>query len=345
MNRVQKIYNSMSYTTKQLIFINALIFMLFSFLRPGKFLTAYNFESMCFQFPEIGLLTLGIGITMLTAGADLSIVAVANLVATVNGIILLYFMPQGATGTSLFLYLSLCFVVSIIIGLVCGCINGILVAKLGIFPILATLGTQNLFTGICTVLTKGQGVFGEFPPQLVYLGTGKLFGVIPLPLLIFIVSLISVYFLIHRTSQGLKTQLFGSNRKASYFSGINNVKTVFKTYMTSSMLGVITGIMILARTNSAKYDYGTSYVLQAMLASVFAGISPLGGKGNVLNILLSVFAIQMLDSGFNFLRISSFVRSSAYGLLLIIGVVIEYYVTKYREKRDVKKAQALTLAN
>lgn len=345
MNRLKKLFYGMSYTTKQLICINISIFIIFSVLKPERFLAAYNFESMCFQFPEIGLFTLGIGITMLTAGADLSIVAVANLVATVNGIILLNFMPQGATGTTLFAYLILCFFISIIIGVACGCINGILVAKLGIFPVLATLGTQNLFTGISTVLTKGQGVFGEFPSQLVYLGSGKLFGIVPLPLIIFIVCLIAIYLLIHRTSQGLKTQLFGSNRKASYFSGIDNVKAVFKTYLTSSLLGVITGIMILARTNSAKYDYGTSYVLQAMLASVFAGISPLGGKGNVLNILLSVFAIQMLDSGFNFLRISSFVRSSAYGLLLIIGVVIEYYVIKYREKREIKKAHALTPAN
>ena len=63
------------------------------------------------------------------------------------------------------------------------------------------------------------------------------------------------------------------DRVASFYCGIDNVKTVFKTYMMSSMLGALTGILILARTNSAKYDYGSSYVLQAMLASVFAGIS------------------------------------------------------------------------
>ena len=134
---------------KQLLGINLAVFLIFALLKPERFLTAYNFESMCFQFPEAGLLTLGIGITMLTAGADLSIVAVANLTATVNGIILLQYMPAGLTGSGVWSWLLLCLAFAAVIGLVCGVINGLLVAKLGIFPILATLGTQNLFTGIC----------------------------------------------------------------------------------------------------------------------------------------------------------------------------------------------------
>lgn len=328
----------MNDATKRLIGFNIVIFMIFALLEPGKFLTAFNFESMGFQFPEAGLLTLGIGITMLTAGADLSIVAVANLVATVNGIILLQIMPQGTSGSTLIMYLGICLVVSLLIGLLCGILNGFLVAKLGIFPILATLGTQNLFSGISMILTKGQGVFGVFPKELVFIGNGKLFNLIPMPLVLFLSALVVVYIIIHHTSHGLKTQWFGSNRKASYYSGIDNTKTVFRTYMIASMLGAITGILILARTNSAKYDYGTTYVLQAMLASVLAGISPLGGSGKVSNILLSVFAIQMLDSGFNFLRISSFVRSSTYGILLILSVALEYFVHMRQQKQQIKKA-------
>ena len=323
---------------KQLLGINLAVFLIFALLKPERFLTAYNFESMCFQFPEAGLLTLGIGITMLTAGGDLSIVAVANLTATVNGIILLQYMPAGLTGSGVWSWLLLCLAFAAVIGLVCGVINGLLVAKLGIFPILATLGTQNLFTGICMVLTKGQGVFGVFPEQVMFIGNGKLFGLVPMPLIIFLGALAVGYLIIHRTPHGLKTQLFGSNRVASFYCGIDNVKTVFKTYMMSSMLGALTGILILARTNSAKYDYGSSYVLQAMLASVFAGISPLGGKGNVFNILLSVAALQMLDSGFNLLRISSFVRSSTYGILLIIGILLDYLAVKYRQKKEIARA-------
>lgn len=339
-NKLKKWWLRFNPYTKQLLGINLFIFLLFAVLKPSRFITWTNLESMCFQFPEAGLLTIGVGITMITAGADLSIVAVANLVATVNGIILLQLMPPDASPATVMLYLGYCVLSAIVIGLLCGCINGVLVAKLGIFPILATLGTQNLFAGISMVLTKGQGVFGVLPEQLIFLGSGKLFGVFPMPFLIFIVVLFIIYIIIHRTPHGLKTQWYGSNNKASFYSGINNVRTVFKTYILSSMIGALTGILILARTNSAKYDYGSTYVLQAMLASVFAGISPLGGKGNVFNILLSVFAIQMLDSGFNFLRVSSFVRSSTYGLLLIIGILIEYLMIRHQNKKAVLQAAA-----
>ena len=325
--------------TKQLLVICLIIFAVFSIMQPTRFPTLRNLESMCFQFPEPGLFTLGIGITMLTAGADLSIVAVGNLVATLCGMLLLQKMPQDAGSSVELMYVLLCFVIAVGVGLLCGCLNGLLVAKLGIFPILATLGTQNLFTGISSALTKGQGVFGTFPEALIYLGSGKLFGFIPMPLVIFLIALIVITVIIHYTPHGLKTQWFGSNRRASFYCGIDNVRTVFTTYVISSIIGAHTGILILARTNTAKYDYGTSYVLQAMLASVLAGISPLGGKGSIPNILLSVLSIQMLDSGFNFLRVSSFVRSSTYGILLIISIAVEYLREILKRRRDVRRAE------
>lgn len=324
--------------TTQLLCICVIIFAVFSILKPSRYPTLKNLESMCFQFPEPGLFTLGIAITMLTAGADLSIVAVGNLVATLSGMLLLNVMPADISASGAIGYVALCFAMALVIGIICGCLNGFLVAKLGIFPILATLGTQNLYTGISAAITKGQGVFGTFPDALVFFGSGKLFGAIPMPLIMFLIALIVLTIVIHYTPHGLKTQWFGSNRKASYYCGIDNVRTVFTTYVISSIVGALTGILILARTNSAKYDYGTSYVLQAMLASVLAGVSPLGGTGYIPNILLSVLSIQMLDSGFNFLRISSFVRSSTYGILLIISIAIEYLREVLKNRRDIRRA-------
>jgi simple sugar transport system permease protein len=186
------------------------------------------------------------------------------------------------------------------------------------------------------VLTAGVGVFGQFPAAITFVGSGIIFGFVPFPMFLFLVILAVFYALIHHTPYGFKTQWFGSNNKASFFSGVNNVKTVFITYMLSSVLGALAGILILARTSTAKYDYGVTFVLQALLVSNLAGIG--GGKGNILNVLLSIFAIQMLDSGFNFLRISSFVRASTYGLLLIISIVLEYSIRQYRLRKEVKRA-------
>ena len=103
--------------TMQLLCICLVIFAVFSFLKPSRFPTLRNLESMCFQMPEPGLFTLGIAITMLTAGADLSIVAVANLVATLCGLMLLNVMPQDAAGAEAVMYVALCFVIAVGVGL------------------------------------------------------------------------------------------------------------------------------------------------------------------------------------------------------------------------------------
>ena len=141
-NKKKSGFARMNGNTKQLLCICLIIFAAFSILKPTRYPTLRNLESMCFQCPEPGLFTLGIAITMLTAGADLSIVAVANLVATINGMLLLNVMPQDAGAGTALLFVLLCFAVAAAVGLLCGCLNGFLVAKLGIFPILATLGTD-----------------------------------------------------------------------------------------------------------------------------------------------------------------------------------------------------------
>jgi simple sugar transport system permease protein len=325
-----------NHTTVQLIGFNVVIFMIFALLRPERFPTFSNFRAMSFQFPELAFFTLALAMVMMTGGINLSVVAIGNLVATLVGKFLLSNVSSAATGLEVAPYMVVIVLIAVGIGIACGFLNGFLVAYLKIPPILATLGTQNLFTGISMVLTGGIGVFGLFPQALNYVGSGYIFGYVPFPLFLFLITLVFLYFLIHRTPYGFKTQWFGSSNKASFYSGVNNVRTVFKTYVYSSVLGALTGILILARTSTAKYDYGVTYVLQALLVSNLAGIG--GGKGNIINILLSVFAIQMVDSGFNFLRISSFVRAAAYGALLIISIALEYTIRHYRQKREVKKA-------
>ena len=322
--------------TVQLLGTIAFIFLVMSILLPGRFATIRNLTSMGFQFPEFGLLCIGIAMTIITAGADLSIVAIANLSAVVNAIILIQRMPVDAPPATVAMYLALCVVMTLLIGIVCGCINGFLVGKLNVFPILATLGTQNLFAGMAIILTGGIGVYGRVPRTLTYLGSGTIFGIIPVPLVFFLVFLAIVYTLIHKTPYGLKTQWFGANRIATFFSGIDNVRTVFTTYLFSAIIGSFAGFLILARTASAKGDYGVTLVLQCLLVAVLGGVSPLGGKGNIFNVFLAVFSIQLIETGFNFMRISSYVRASTYGGLLIVSMVLEYVINKLKERREIK---------
>ena len=280
--------------TKQLLVICLIIFAVFSIMQPTRFPTLRNLESLCFQFPEPGLFTLGIGITMLTAGADLSIVAVGNLVATLCGMLLLQKMPQDAGSSVELMYVLLCFVIAVGVGLLCGCLNGLLVAKLGIFPILATLGTQNMFPGISSALTKGQGVFGTFPEALIYLGSGKLFGFIPMPLVIFLIALIVITVIIHYTPHGLKTQWFGSNRRASFYCGIDNVRTVFTTYVISSIIGAL----IVGQSAVEAKVVSPVAVIVVALAGICGYVMPSRDLGAAVRLCRLLFVLAAVLLGF-----------------------------------------------
>jgi simple sugar transport system permease protein len=313
----------------QLAGISVFLFAVMVFLRGDRFLRPANIDSMLFQLVEPGLFALCVALTYLSKGIDLSIVTIANLVGIVNGILLRRTAPPGggsATGM-----LVVCLFVAIVIGLACGALNGFLIAKLGIFPILVTLGTQNVFMGIGMILTQGRAE-GNFPQALLKLGDAHVLGV-PLLTVLFILFFLVICLVVHRTPYGRKLQWMGSNSQASWFSGIDNVQVTLVTYMLSGVIAGLCGMVIMARSNSAKADYGVSYVFQALLTCVLGGVSPLGGRGKVYNVLLSLVALQILGTGFNMLRISPLIRDSIFGFLLVFSLLLDYV----SEKRRVEK--------
>lgn len=308
----------------RLLVLTVFIFVLMSMLRPDRFLTMRNFTSMSFQFPEFGLLALGIMLTMLTGGIELSAVGIANLAGIVSAILLTN--VQGASGSHVILMIIASIVLSVIIGALCGMLNGFLISKVGIVPMLATQGSMLLFTGIAIVITKGKAVHG-YPEQFLFIGNGDIFG-IPIPLIIFAIATLVVAILLNKTSWGFKLYMLGSNPTASEYSGINNKLMLFQTYMLSGILSALAGIIIIARTNSAKADYGLSYVLQAILAAVLGGVNPNGGSGKVSGLVIAILCLQFLSSGFNMLRFSSFIKEFTWGAVLIVVMVINYLTAK-----------------
>lgn len=324
----------------QLIGLSIVMFIVMVILRGDRFLRPANIDSMLFQLVEPGLFAMCIAIAYLSKGIDLSIVTIANLVGIVNGIILRKTVaPDGSNALAM---LFVCLVVAIVIGLCCGALNGFLIARVGIFPILVTLGTQNVFMGIGMILTQGRAE-GNFPQMLLDFGDAHVMGV-PLLTILFLLMFAALCVVVHKTPYGRKLQWMGSNSKAAWYSGIDNVRVTFTTYMLSGVMAALCGMVIMSRTNSAKADYGVSYVFQALLTCVLGGISPLGGRGKVYNVLLSLVALQILSTGFNMLRVSPLIRDSIFGFLLVISILLDYVTEKRRtdrlNKQAIKAAQA-----
>ncbi len=315
--------------TVQLSLIVLVLLAVMILIRPTKFLRPANIDSMLFQLVEPGLFAMCIAVAYLSHGVDLSIVSIANLTGVLSGILLrTQIAPDGSNVGAL---LALCALMALAVGVACGAVNAFFITKLGIFPILVTLGTQNMFMGIAMALTKGRAE-GNFPQALLGFGNAHVWRV-PLVTILFLLAFAALCVAVHKTPWGLKLQWMGSNEKVTWYTGIDNVRVTFLTYIVSGVIAAAAGLVIMARTNSAKADYGTTYVFQALLTCVLAGISPMGGTGKVYNLLLSIVAIQVTSTGFNMLRISPLIRDSIFGFLLVISIVLDYVTGKRKETR------------
>jgi len=313
----------------QLTAITLFTFAVMSWLVPDTFFTMRNLRSMSFQFPELGMLSLAMMLAMLTGGIDLSIVGIANLASILSGFVFLRFLPEGASNEVVLFFVAVVVCLAVLVGLLCGLVNGVLIAKFSVPPILATLGTMQLYTGIAVVLTKGAAVVG-FPMQYSEIGNASVGG-IGVPLIIFLIFLLLFLLLQKKTVFGINLYLVGTNAKAAAFSGIRTARTLVLSYMLSGALASIAGIIMTARTNAAKADYGASYILQSILVAVLGGTNPSGGNGNAAGILMAVLSLQFLSSGFNMLRFSNFAKEFIWGVFLL-AIMIVNFCTNERHK-------------
>ncbi|TBW41401.1 ABC transporter permease [Siculibacillus lacustris] len=313
----------------QLLGMVVVIMVVMTFLSPDKFLRYYNFESLTYLFPELGVLSIAMLVAMLTGGIDLSIIGIANVSAILAGLFFHHFVGRegiaSGDGTGI-VFLGI--VLSLTIGAAAGAFNGFLITKLRVTPILATLGSGQVFTGIALVLTGGPAIVG-FPVAWDWIGNGKIFG-LAVPFVLFIVIALGMAFLLTRTTFGVSLQLIGTNPKAAVYAGLDKTRMIFLSYVATGMLASIAGIMLSGRTNAAKSDYGTSYLLQAVLIAVLGGTNPAGGKGTVAGVSIAVIALMLLSSGFQILRFSNHLIDFIWGAFLLLVIVINAYKNRNR---------------
>ena len=309
-----------------------IVFIVMSILKPDLFPTFDSLVSMAFQFPEFGILAIAMMICMLTGGIDLSIIGIANLSSILAAVIMVNFVPEGAGTGQITMMVIIAVLAAACIGLVCGFINGMAISAFGIPPILTTLGSMQIFTGIGIIITKGKAIYG-FPEGFTLLGAGSVLY-IPIPLILFAIFIVFFSILLKKTSYGMQLYMMGTNPIAATYSGINNLKVTVKTYMYSGALAAFAGLLIASRTNSANAEYGSSYTLQALLVAILGGVNPNGGFGKVAGVVVAVLTLQFLSTGFNMLQISNFFKDFIWGAVLIIVMVTNYI----SNQRAIKKS-------
>ncbi|ESX14773.1 ABC transporter permease [Mesorhizobium sp. M0179] len=291
-----------------------LVIAFFGSLSP-RFLSKATFESVAFQLPELGLLTLAMLMPIISGGINLAVTFTANLCGLTLAWVL---QANGGPDASIYAFL-LGSVLAVGVGTASGLVMGPVIAYTGAHPILVSLSVMIFLRGLGEFLTRGADISG-FPEFIQPLGHGSIVG-IPVPLLILLGAVIVWHVLMTRTRLGFSNYMVGSNIEATRYSGISTRRVIILIYALSGAMCALAGIIMMARFNSVRVGHGESYVLITVLACFLGGVNPFGGFGKVVSVFLALIVLQLLSSGLNLLGASQHLATAIWGIMLI-GVMI-----------------------
>ena len=321
MNKIKEFSKKNQYTT-MLVALIAVLLLFFTILKGGTLWQIGTWKGIMMQFPEFGLMTLGIMLCFIIGDIDMSFVALGDFAAIMAVRYMAAHVTEDSTNGQIGGVILVAILIALLIGVVGGIINGVLIAYLNIPPVMATIAMQLVWLGLSTALTQGYAVSGV-PLLYTEIGHKMVFGFLPVPLIIFLVVFIILALVLKYTTYGKKLYMVGTNVKAAKFSAINTKAMIIGTFIIADVISCLGCMVMVSTLNSAKADYGTSYVMQVILILVLAGVLPDGGMGKISNVLLSIVAVQIISSGVNmFPNLNAYYASLIWGGLLIIVLIL-----------------------
>jgi Ribose/xylose/arabinose/galactoside ABC-type transport systems, permease components len=324
-----KEYSNKNRYSVMLFGLMILLLLFFSVTKGGTLWTFGTWNGIFMQFPEYGLMTLGVMFCFILGDIDMSFVALGDFASIMAVQYMAGHVTEEMQNKQVIGFIIVALFIAAAIGVVGGIINGVLIAYLNIPPVMATIAMSLVWLGLSTALTKGYAVTGV-PALYTQIGHTMLLGFLPVPLLIFIIVFLLSVFILKYTTYGKKLYLTGTNLKAAKFSAINTKAMIIGTFVLCDVICCMGALLMVSTMNSAKADYGSSYVMRVILILVLAGVLPDGGMGKILNVLLSVVAIQIIASGVNmFSKLNSYYASLIWGGLLILVLILSTRMNKF----------------
>jgi ribose/xylose/arabinose/galactoside ABC-type transport system permease subunit len=276
----------------------------------SNFFTAGNAAEVARASVEIGLLSLALTAVILTGGIDLSVGSLLALAAVL----------MGAAHRDLGLPIAVAALVAVAVGIGGGALNALLVARLGVPPLIVTLGTYSLFRGVAEGFTGGIRNYTDFPPSLLFLGQGRWPGGLPAQVPLLAVAAVLFWLLVHRTAIGRGIRAIGFSPEGARFAGIPVARRLLLVYVLSGAMAGLAAVVYAARLGQAKADAGSGYELFAITAVVLGGTSIFGGRGTVHGTLLGLVAVALLQNGLRLADQPSELAGILTGVLLIAAI-------------------------
>ncbi|MDO4343280.1 MAG: ABC transporter permease [Eubacteriales bacterium] len=298
--------------TYAMFIVLIVLIIVFSILSPS-FLTGSNITAILRQITMLGTTAVGMMLPILLGGIDLSVGAIITFV----NVICAYMMVNWNVNPVLAVIASLA--VSTLVGM----IDGVIIAKISIPPLIMTFAMQMVLEGLSFVISKGLPIYG-FTEKFTIIGQGYV-GVVPIPVIIMTICFIFGSFILNKTYFGRFFYAVGGNEEASKLSGLNvfNVKTL--AYTLSGLFAGIAGIVMLSRTNSGAPNAGKGFEMDVLTAIVLGGVSVNGGRGKMNNVVAGVLIIGALQNGLVLLGVGTYVQYIVKGIVLAAAVGIDCF--------------------
>lgn len=275
------------------------------------FMAPSNVINILRQISVNGIIAVGMTLVIITAGIDLS---VGSLVA-LSAVVASSFAHAGDYPLGVPLALGL------FTGLACGTVNGVLIAKKRLAPFIVTLGMMTAARGLALVYTNGRPII-NLSDSYDRIGGGSFLG-IPVPVVIFLLVVVSGAFILHYTRFGRYIYAIGGNELAAKVSGINTERVIIAVYALTGALAGLAGIVLSSRVMSASPAIGQGYELDAIAAVVIGGTSLSGGVGTIAGTIAGALIIGVMNNGLDMMNVSSYWQQIVKGVIIVLAVVLD----------------------
>ncbi|MBN1265590.1 MAG: ABC transporter permease [Anaerolineales bacterium] len=292
------------------IFVLWAIFLTFT---TDSFATPKNIFTVLRQATIIGILAIGEHMIVLLGTMDVSLASILTLTGVAMAAAMVNFGLPPITAAILVLG----------IGALAGLINGLIVTKLKINPIITTMGMMSILEGLAFVYTQGKTIFGESIDTIKFLSQGKLINIIPVPVIVLFVLYGYAFFLLRKTVFGARIFAVGSNERATWLAGIDTDRVKLAAFVLAGVLAATGGIMQVARQGTATGGMGSDFLFPVLTAVVLGGASLSGGRGKVFNTLIAAIFLTTITNGMILLGISIYAQRIISGLILVTALSLD----------------------
>lgn len=295
--------------------ILVLMVCVFGILEPQAFMTGSNFIKIIEQSSITILLACGEFFAILLAGIDLSVGSILALSGVVTAKLMVDFGMPPAMAV---------LIGTILLGILIGGANGFLINVTGLPPFIITLGMQSILRGLTMIVSNARAVSGV-PIQFTKCVGGRIFDLIPIPIIIVLITAGIFIFFTMKTQAGRNLYAVGGNQQAAWYAGINVKKHFLLAFMISGLCAGMAGMVNVARLAAAEPTAGTGYDTHAIAAVIIGGTSFFGGQGMIPKVVVGGLIIGVINNGLNMVGLSSYYQTIAMGVLIIAAVTLDRF--------------------